>query len=69
MANRFLWTDLVIPSTLNLSSYLDILLDNIQPGEMIDKLQLGLHEALVNAVQHIIALMTLDGVVKVIESS
>ena len=52
MENRFLWTDLVIPSTLNLSSYLDILLDNIPPGEMIDKLELGLHEALVNAVQH-----------------
>ena len=49
---RFRWADFVVPSTLQLSSFLDLLLEPIEPNEITQKVELGLHEALVNAVKH-----------------
>ena len=52
IGKRFLWKDFVFPSTLQLTPFLDLLLENIESEEVTRKIQLGLHEALVNAVQH-----------------
>ena len=41
-----------MPSTLQLSGYVEILLEPVRSTECIEKIQLGLHEALVNAVVH-----------------
>ena len=49
---RFIWKEFVFTSTLQISLYLDLLLDDIESDEVTRKIQLGLHEALVNAVQH-----------------
>ncbi len=49
---RFLWSDFTFPSTLQLTSYVEVLLEPIGPSRTTDKIQLGLHEALVNAVRH-----------------
>ncbi len=52
MGKKFLWNDFVHPSTLQLSSFIELLLEPIEIHESIFKVQLGLHEALVNAVKH-----------------
>ena len=52
VGKRFRWKDFVFPSTLQLSLCLDLLLENIESDEITRKIQLVLHEALVNAVQH-----------------
>ena len=49
---RFYWADFVFPSTLQVASFLEILLEPIAPNEIAYQIQLGLHEALVNAVKH-----------------
>ena len=48
----FRWADFVLPSTLNLSPLLEILIEPALCYENIYKVELGLHEALINAVQH-----------------
>ena len=52
VSKRFRWTDFSFPSTLQLSSFLELLLEPINNSETSHKIQLGLHEALVNAVLH-----------------
>ena len=52
VVKRFLWADFLFPSTLQLSSFVDLLLEPIGSSELADRIQLGLHEALVNAVRH-----------------
>ncbi len=49
---RFLWADFDFPSTLQLSTSLDLLLEPVNSNEISERIQLGLHEALVNAVRH-----------------
>ena len=49
---KFLWSEFIFPSTLQLSSYVELLLEPIASNEVSQKIQLGLHEALVNAVRH-----------------
>ena len=49
---RFRWADFIFPSSLQLASSLEALLESIGPSEASEKIQLGLHEALVNAVRH-----------------
>jgi serine/threonine-protein kinase RsbW len=46
------WADYITPSTLQLAPLLDLLLEPIQDVERLTQLQLGLQEALVNAVRH-----------------
>ncbi len=48
----FRWADFILPSTLQLSPLIEILLEPVGCKETISRIQLGLHEALVNAVQH-----------------
>ena len=49
---RFLWADFLFPSTLQLSSFLELLLEPIGSSETTERIHLGLHEALVNAALH-----------------
>ncbi len=46
------WSDYFLPSTLQLSSFLKLLLEPIDCKETFMRLELGLQEALVNAVIH-----------------
>ncbi|MCP9772174.1 ATP-binding protein [Synechococcus sp. Tobar12-5m-g] len=46
------WTDFTIPSTLQLAPLLEVLLEPMAKAANLPELQLGLHEALVNAVRH-----------------
>ena len=46
------WTVFVHPSTLKLASFIEILLEPVICKETSKKIELGLHEALVNAVVH-----------------
>ena len=48
----FRWTEFVIPSSLNLRLNLKLLLEPVKPKETRERIELGLHEALVNAVVH-----------------
>ncbi|MFL0792951.1 MAG: ATP-binding protein, partial [Prochlorococcus sp.] len=48
----FRWADFILPSTLQLSPLLEILLEPVGCLETTSRLQLGLQEALVNAVRH-----------------
>ena len=48
----FQWTDFFLPSTLQLSPFVELLLEPIACQETKSRAQLGLHEALVNAVKH-----------------
>ena len=48
----FRWADFILPSTLQLSPLLDVLLEPVRCKEHTAELQLGLQEALVNAVRH-----------------
>ena len=52
MARRFRWAEFIFPSTLQLASLVELLLEPIGPSEISERIQLGLHEALVNAVRH-----------------
>ena len=46
------WSDFITPSTLQLSPLLDLLLEPVRCMQLQAQLQLGLQEALVNAVRH-----------------
>ncbi len=46
------WSDFITPSTLQLSPLLDLLLEPVACLQQQARLQLGLQEALVNAVRH-----------------
>lgn len=46
------WADFITPSTLRLAPLLELLLEPITVVEQLERLQLGLQEALVNAVRH-----------------
>ncbi|MFZ9270466.1 MAG: ATP-binding protein [Prochlorococcaceae cyanobacterium] len=46
------WSDFITPSTLQLAPLLELLLEPVRCHELQSKLQLGLQEALVNAVRH-----------------
>ena len=56
MFSRFLpsfrWADFILPSTLQLSPLMELLLEPVDCNETSCRLQLGLQEALVNAVRH-----------------
>ena len=46
------WSDFITPSTLQLAPLLDLLLEPVRCRDLQCRLQLGLQEALVNAVRH-----------------
>ncbi len=46
------WADFITPSTLQLAPLLELLLDPVECPQRQAQLQLGLQEALVNAVRH-----------------
>jgi serine/threonine-protein kinase RsbW/non-specific serine/threonine protein kinase len=46
------WADFITPSTLQLAPLLEILLEPVAGAARLSELQLGLQEALVNAVRH-----------------
>lgn len=46
------WADFITPSTLRLAPLVELLLEPITMADELERLQLGLHEALVNAVRH-----------------
>jgi serine/threonine-protein kinase RsbW/non-specific serine/threonine protein kinase len=46
------WADFITPSTLQLAPLLEILLEPVECATRLAQLQLGLQEALVNAVRH-----------------
>ena len=48
----FCWSEFIFPSTLQVSSLIELLLEPLEGEEIFDRIQLGLHEALVNAVRH-----------------
>ena len=49
---RFRWVDFVLPSTLQLSPLLELLIEPVGCLLTSQRVELGLHEALVNAVRH-----------------
>lgn len=49
---RFRWADFILPSTLQLSPLLEILIEPVGCVITCQRVELGLHEALVNAVRH-----------------
>lgn len=50
--HRFRWADFVLPSTLQLAPLLEILIEPVGCVDTSQRVELGLHEALVNAVRH-----------------
>ena len=48
----FRWTDFVVPSSLNLRLDLNMLIEPVDLKETRERIELGLHEALINAVVH-----------------
>ncbi len=48
----FLWNDYLLPTTLQLQPHIEQLIESLDNIHSVDKIQLGLHEALVNAVKH-----------------
>ena len=52
MENSKNWAVFIHPSTLKLSEFIDTLLEPVICKETAKKIELGLHEALVNAVVH-----------------
>ncbi|MAR05538.1 MAG: anti-sigma regulatory factor [Cyanobium sp. NAT70] len=50
--DRFRWADFILPSTLQLAPLLEILIEPVGCLATCQRVQLGLHEALVNAVRH-----------------
>ena len=52
-ASSWIWSDFVHSSTFQLSSFLEVLIEPLDSNKIDhDKIKLGLHEALVNAVKH-----------------
>ena len=49
---KFRWADFILPSTLQLSPLLELLLEPVACEETACRVELGLQEALVNAVRH-----------------
>ena len=49
---RFRWADFILPSTLQLSPLMELLIEPVGCLATCQRVQLGLHEALVNAVRH-----------------
>ena len=49
---RFRWADFILPSTLQLSPLLEVLIEPVGCMATCQRIELGLHEALVNAVRH-----------------
>ena len=49
---QFRWADFVLPSTLQLSPLMEVLVEPIGCLVTCQRIELGLHEALVNAVRH-----------------
>ncbi|WP_353292649.1 ATP-binding protein [Synechococcus sp. M16CYN] len=49
---QFRWADFILPSTLRLAPLLEILVEPVGCKTIGQKIELGLHEALVNAVRH-----------------
>ena len=52
LRHRFRWVDFVLPSTLQLSPLLELLIEPVGCLMTSQRVELGLHEALVNAVRH-----------------
>ncbi len=52
MKSSFDWDVFIHPSTLKLASFIETLLEPVICNEASERIQLGLHEALVNAVVH-----------------
>ncbi len=52
VSSRFRWADFILPSTLQLAPLIELLIEPVDCKETSQKIQLGLHEALVNAVKH-----------------
>ena len=48
----FLWREFKFTSSLQFSPFIKLLLDSVECNETFDRLELGLHEALVNAALH-----------------
>ena len=46
------WVEFISPSTLRLQPFVKLLLEPINDRKIIEQLQLGLHEALINSVKH-----------------
>lgn len=46
------WSDFILPSTLQLAPLLEVLIEPVCCRQLQGQVQLGLHEALVNAVRH-----------------
>lgn len=46
------WADFITPSTLQLAAFVELLLEPLEGSHRLCELQLGLQEALVNAVRH-----------------
>lgn len=51
-AYRFTWNDYFLPTTLQLSPLVELLVEPLKYVDNIREIELGLHEALVNAVIH-----------------
>ncbi|WP_413440229.1 ATP-binding protein [Synechococcus sp. MIT S1220] len=49
---RFRWADFVLPSTLQLTPLMELLIEPVGCLVTCQRVELGLHEALVNAVRH-----------------
>ena len=52
LPRSFRWAEFVLPSTLQLSPLLELLTEPVVCDETSQRVELGLHEALVNAVRH-----------------
>ncbi len=52
LISRVRWADFITPSTLHLAPLVELLLEPISAAANLAELQLGLQEALVNAVRH-----------------
>jgi len=51
-AGSMRWSDYITPSTLHLAPFVELLIEPYAGVDGLNKLQLGLHEVLVNAVRH-----------------
>ena len=51
-SNRFRWAEFTLPSTLQLAPLLELLTEPVGCDLTSQRIELGLHEALVNAVRH-----------------
>lgn len=50
--HRLRWEDFILPSTLQLAPLMELLIEPVSCEAVSQRVQLGLHEALVNAVRH-----------------